>query len=487
MTPSPPQDLLKYLPDHRVLVCMQCRYAIQPNAVARHLKEIHHIHRGDRRPFVEYAGQFDLADPAKVVYPDLTQFPVPVLPVENGVACRFAGCGHLCVTVKRMKQHWMTVHRMSARDGIDWRNVQVQTFFRGNALKYFTGERSEEVQPEKGCSRRDFAPVTLNFSPASPDGPLAEIEQRLIEKYHLDSLDSELLRHYLRHTSQTIDPRPETQTAFQTAVPKIAYNFHFLLQGMLSCAAMHLAQITPSRGAFSYRATAAKHHDAALPTFRHAMLTISSHNCNAVMAFSFFMMIYTLSRADDADSLLLIRESTTTTTIAAWMEVLRTRCNLLDSCWENIICGPIGPLASLWRHNDQKTVVSPTDPLLCKLLSIRNCSASFHPWNESDTKLYNNAAVELTRAISLASRMGHTLTIWDALGTWPLNLADGFFDLLLAMHPGALILLAQYGTLLASVQTLWFFNGHAGKLLDRVRSLVDPRWEKFLQADYMHS
>lgn len=84
-----PDQLFRYLPAHRVLICLRCQYAVQPGAIARYLKEIHRIHRARRRPFLEYVSRFQLAALEDVVLPDATQFPVPFLPVQDGFACRF--------------------------------------------------------------------------------------------------------------------------------------------------------------------------------------------------------------------------------------------------------------------------------------------------------------------------------------------------------------------------------------------------------------
>lgn len=40
-----PAQLLHYLPTYKVIVCMSCEYAVQPSAVASHLKDIHNIER----------------------------------------------------------------------------------------------------------------------------------------------------------------------------------------------------------------------------------------------------------------------------------------------------------------------------------------------------------------------------------------------------------------------------------------------------------
>jgi hypothetical protein len=102
-------ELLRYLPIHRVLICNECRYAIQPSAVSRHLKELHHIYRSDRQELLDYVQTLDLAEPGDVPLPQ-NQAPIPSLPIQNGFACQAAGCGHLCVAEKRMKTHWATLH-----------------------------------------------------------------------------------------------------------------------------------------------------------------------------------------------------------------------------------------------------------------------------------------------------------------------------------------------------------------------------------------
>jgi hypothetical protein len=52
--PSTPEELFHYLPLHRVLICLPCRYAVQPRAVTRHLTEIHHLNHTQRKPFIDF-------------------------------------------------------------------------------------------------------------------------------------------------------------------------------------------------------------------------------------------------------------------------------------------------------------------------------------------------------------------------------------------------------------------------------------------------
>ena len=138
----PPEELLQYHPDFPVLICRTCRYAIQPTGIARHLKEIHHIYRSQRRPYIEYASRFDLAKPEAIKTAKINHFPVRHLPVLNGLQCLgMESCSYLCVSTKRMQNHWLTVHgRHGDPANKDWRPAALQTFFRGNLLRYFTSQ-----------------------------------------------------------------------------------------------------------------------------------------------------------------------------------------------------------------------------------------------------------------------------------------------------------------------------------------------------------
>jgi len=170
-----PDQLLQYLPIYKVVICTACKYAIQPNAISRHLKDIHKIHRGRRRPFMEHVSKLDLDDTEIVVQTTVKQFPVPLLPIQDGLRCEGEGCGHFCVSQKRMKSHWMAVHNRPGQLEFDWTSVPLQTFFRGNLLRYFTNPSGEPSPCEsKVCADK----VSFVYSLARLSHKFAKISHR---------------------------------------------------------------------------------------------------------------------------------------------------------------------------------------------------------------------------------------------------------------------------------------------------------------------
>lgn len=133
-----PRELLFYNDTYRVVICTACEYAVQPNAIARHLKEIHAIYRHHRRPYIDHVARLPLSDPSEVLGAIVGEFPVSGLPTISGLQCLSPSCGHLCATVKRMQSHWLASHGTPGCAALDWQSVPLQTFFRGNMLRYFT-------------------------------------------------------------------------------------------------------------------------------------------------------------------------------------------------------------------------------------------------------------------------------------------------------------------------------------------------------------
>jgi hypothetical protein len=131
-----PPELLKYMPVHRIVICVVCKYAIQPLAVARHLKDYHQIRRGARRPFMLYVASLDLLDPEDVVTPATPEDSIPFLSIVIGWACCIPTCRYVSISAKLMTTHWNTRHQETNQTD-RWRCAKLQTFFRGNRLKYF--------------------------------------------------------------------------------------------------------------------------------------------------------------------------------------------------------------------------------------------------------------------------------------------------------------------------------------------------------------
>lgn len=433
----PPAQLLQYLSDYKVLVCVSCQYAIQPGALARHLKEIHHVLRSYRRPYMQHVAAFSLAQPEQVMETEIKQFPVPFLPIQDGLQCN--SCSYLCVTEKRMRGHWNTKHHKRGQEDMDWHSVPLQTFFRGTMLHYFT-------------------------KPSAP---------------RLDGTDLILFDHFINSTSFTLAPDMDAIEMWRTTIPRIASQNQFLMHGLLACAALHLASQNSSRRR-EYTVTASLHQGEAMRLFRLAVAKPTKENCDAVLIFSYILVICSFASEREDEQLFLV-DSTSANVLPTWLYLLRTGCSTLCDVWDELASGPVKALAMAWELPISPSADFDTEDLIKYLLSAAGDSSYEEIWPDSVCMIYKDSAMELANALSHAKFLGDTFSTWDALRTWPIRVSNEYMKLLADGHPGALILLAHYCILLKNVESHWYFEGRATRLLKTICNRLHERWHRYIQ------
>jgi hypothetical protein len=476
-TPQPSQ-LLHYLLPHRVLICKECRYAIQPSAISRHLKELHRIYRSNRKEFMEYAQSLDLADPGDVVLPEPNEAPVPFLLTSSGLACRAGGCGHLCVTIQRMKRHWATVHSDVVADAAQWRPVDLQTFFRGNKLRYFIVCRNSTAtsQPERNS--------TLDSKASSLE--IDTLEVPLTYDCNWSAGDLDLLEHFKNSTYLDVGHNSASRQLWQTTIPLLAYSHSFLKHGILACSALHLAYLNPPERK-RYQLTAAYHQNRALPAFRSAIANANEDTCNALLAFSQLLIIHCFASEEQDEDLLLVKEKHELG-LPDWLHIIRGNCTIFKTVLQFIKNGPLKPLKMEGIEGEYLSPV-PANPeysrrlgRLLAAISISRKNRIAQQVTEGSLSPLPGALLELSRAFSKAdaARSHSIFTIWTAVYIWPVQVSQDYLDLLKDRDPAALILLAHYCILLEPLDSHWYMNGYSKRLLSRIYNQLDQEWRQWL-------
>ncbi|KAJ9616882.1 hypothetical protein H2200_000602 [Cladophialophora chaetospira] len=473
-------QLFSYLPRYRVIVCNTCRYAVPPKAVSRHLKEIHRILRSARQPFLDWVSTLALCEPEEVIVPNREEFPVPELPVYTGLRCRRRDCGHLCLTEKRMKSHWLSAH---PKENCEWSSVPVQTFFRGNLLKYFSAPSrlSEGKVDEDGSLVWRFLDINWAWQKGASPPPDALKSGRILaspiassRNFGLDSMLVGLIHHYQTSTSQTIALNGNNKLFWSNTVLQIAQGQSFLMLGVLSIAALHLAYLLPrQRREWTIRAN--EYHGQAMPLFRHATAYPTAENCHAILLFSHLLILNTFTSDQQDDNLLLVTRNGDDT-VPSWLYFIRNSCSMLCSVWDDVEAGPCNDLALEWEApfnvNERREKM-----ISSELLTAAPARNSTLAWSEDVYEVYQAAASELAFALACLDSGHHdSFSTWDALRVWPMRLSDDFVRLLKQKHPAALILLAHYSTILRRIDSKWYLQGRAEALLRTIRRELDPHW-----------
>ena len=121
-------SILKYVPEHQVILCMVCEkhYCIPPNAVRDHLYALHEniLDKKQRGELVKFAASFDLVQPRDVQVPKRENGPIPLLHKVEGYEC--LTCGYVCAKGTSMIEHGRKIHQWTIGQDNKWKRQWVQ-------------------------------------------------------------------------------------------------------------------------------------------------------------------------------------------------------------------------------------------------------------------------------------------------------------------------------------------------------------------------
>lgn len=300
--------LLKHYEEYGVVICRTCQFAVQPSALASHLLK-HQIYRGERRRLLSQLCKLRLQDPNDVADPPPGSLPVPELPVYKGYSCQAEGCDHVCASVKRMAQHWSDVHGERESRNVRARDCWLQTFFRGNKIRYF--EVSAPVEAPAPDSEVLSPPVstTTTQSAGAAEGALENGVENGIRTMSnlpppLDMAALRYLHHFTAVTSLTL-PRTQLESTYHWSITIVqeALKFPFLMYGILGLSAFHLSRTSTEDPLEKKRHAEASivYQNCSLADFRNLTRRPDSSNAVALIAYARAIGVQRCCRIPDCE------------------------------------------------------------------------------------------------------------------------------------------------------------------------------------------
>ncbi|KAL4867110.1 hypothetical protein BDV12DRAFT_210099 [Aspergillus spectabilis] len=263
--PLSPTNLLIYNSKYKVLVCRECKYAIQKPALRSHLLR-HKIYREKRQRLLSSIAELDILEPDLVATPGLSSAPVDGLPIISGYQCSDDECGYLCASLKRMRMHWRDVHGVRELESLgSWAcPVKIQTFFRGTKIRYFevrasetgatdteTGAHDDDDDNDDDNDNDDYnngrdektqcesmktqVPRLQNCRESSNEPSPPDIDlQTMIYFHHFITTSCALPNHHAVHSGVHY---------WQVTVVSLALRHKWLMHGLLAISACHMAAL----------------------------------------------------------------------------------------------------------------------------------------------------------------------------------------------------------------------------------------------------
>lgn len=498
-------DLLLYLPEYRVVVCRQCRYAIQPNALSSHLQK-HKIFRHHRQDLLQQVARYDLAVPGDAPCPSSLHPAIPELPVLQGYKCLAGGCNYLCTSEKRLSQHWSQVHDCSDRNSIHARPAKMQTFFRGTCIRYF------EVGPlTEDAALDSFAPADSSTHPSeaghapsqSPSSSVYNEPTDVIPRPGLIDMRALLyMHHFTISTAPTMSLGAGSATFWSHELPQLASRHEYLLFGLLGMGACHKAFLAArGRERDEHRMAAHDYQSAALFQYRNEVEHATPDNAVALGATARLLGIQdTVLSSFDVEDMqqhgeevsvdvarailmrFLIMLQGSSRMLMQFHQCFPTGCGLalspaayerLSSLNQSTGIDVIGmPILTSGEAFSQRIPVQ----VNAAVRSVPSKLANVQEITQDDLYLAVCCCGSLLQAIDMTYHCDEPAlwTAWTASMGWATSCAtqEALLPALNNGRPIAFVVVAVYGAFLSPrvAGSLWFTRGHSVRTLDLCRA-----------------
>lgn len=507
-------DLLVHIPEYGVAVCSECQYAVQPTALSKHLLR-HGVYRNERQAQLARFQNVSLLEPEDVL-PPLGVESIPHLPLYEGRRCMANRCAYTCISEKRMRQHWREQHR--DQQFAD-RPAFLQTFFRGNKLRYFevysTRNTTTIVQPRSQIQANGtYVAGSLRESKDTKHDALLENKSPITAPFSQFDLDAMELMHYCTiSTCSSLNRATESVEFFQTTIIRDAFEHDYLLFGLLCLTASHVAtETTDGHKRDRYRQISAQYQAFALPGFRKALTNPSRENAHALIMCSRLIGIHNFVDAflkwEDCRWINQMTPEEATSSIISSVTLLRGTIHAFLDLQQFLSPGSEFLLSSEMLNDLQAIKGFNSLSGLCSDLSISSAvsspvsafSNSFLTQNfDRLSLLQDHLAVmiasedEVTASVlvlsfdmlkqsfQLALHATHLRDLWNALEMWPRMVSSCLIDLLACRHRCALLLFAYWVVLSKPLEPhYWFLHGQPGRLLESTAFLLEESYRRFL-------
>jgi hypothetical protein len=325
-------------------------------------------------------------------------------------------------------------------------------------------------------------PLSPNDSPNQPISTPSSVEgshigqtQDTTEAHSQDpclNIDHlRLLHHFTTVTAKTLVAEPGAEDVFHTYAIKIAFDFPFLLQGVLAIAALHLSRTETSLRE-DYLNQAKRHHAAALSQFRNDITSIDASNFEAVLCFVGMLDAYSVAQpVDTQDSPGHVLD-----VILHNFALTRRVRPLVSQFYPLVLGSTLGRIVP----KDTQGIDMDVTPSETELSKLRRFSEVTQPIYPADINEAYGRAIQVLEVIFDVARRSPKPPSDSLLKLWIHFVTPRFLELLRERQPGALIIFAHYAVLFKRSQQYWFFEGVAEQILRIATTFVPTEWRSWL-------
>jgi hypothetical protein len=239
---------------------------------------------------------------------------------------------------------------------------------------------------------------------------------------------------------------------------------------MLSVTALHIAYLRPDQSE-DYILKAERHHFIALPLIRSGLAELNEDNCHALYACSHLVVKYAFACPQLPGSLVF---SSGAGTLSEFVPLLRGAFSLHDHCLPWLAAGPLSNIIEKALDPSPSFSESPDDARLAALVPL------FSDGSE-DSLACHEALNTLRRVFAMIATPSQTMSTKTLIYSWAVQVPQAYMVLMSEREPRAIVILAHYCVLLNMIDSFWFMDGCAARVLSQCRSDLSQQWDPYIE------
>ena len=331
---------------------------------------------------------------------------------------------------------------------------------------------SEQLSPP-ASGQASAAQLIQPPAPHSVDSP---------ESWTPNMLDLELMHHFTAFTALGMTDIPAHHHLWTAVVPRLAFQYPFLLHGTLALAALHKRTLATEFQQSTLLEVARDHQQQALSQYIPLLTDINDDNCHALFAFSQIIAAVSYALLQLSKGRNSAREFIKG--IIAAFDLLLGATAIAYEGTEALRRGELAPMMghgpSLLDGNMIPLSSEPKGPLTSLVHRVKN----FEPSHTDDGYEEAEAAEWLVEAVKkltpLFPRLPQTAPRMSTTIGWPVFMDAGYIAMLKKEEDAALVVLAYYGVTLHKLEHVWWLAGLGASLVHAVSEIVSDEWAPYL-------